>query len=57
MKGLTADEIFTLLINVDCIQDVQNIAEYIHENKDSYNALDNLLFQQQLMMYVNIFVK
>ena len=57
MKAFTPDEIFTLLANVDCIQDVQEIAEYIHENRDNYNALDNLLFQQALMININIFVK
>jgi len=52
----TPNEIYDLLLKVDCIEDTQRIADYINENKEHYSGFDQVLFKIALMTYVNIFV-
>lgn len=56
MRSFTTDEIFIILSNVTCIQDVQRIGDYLNENKDSYSVFDMMLFNGELMLLIDVFV-
>lgn len=55
-RNITPDEIWILIQNVDNIIDCQRIANYLHENKDSYSPWDMILFQRDLMIMIGLYI-
>lgn len=51
----TPDEVFTLLEEVDCKQDIKEIVEYLNQNIQSYCIIDQALFIKAVNYLTSIF--
>lgn len=56
MRPFSPDEIWILIQNVDNIIDCQRIADYLHENKDSFSPWDMILFQRGLIIMIELYI-
>jgi hypothetical protein len=54
MTIITADQIFDLFGNVSCKRDLQEIIDYIQENKKCYALFDLQLFNNCIATLFNV---
>lgn len=51
----THDEILIYFDAINCLEDIQVIADYLNENANDYSQFELAMFKRELRFYVELF--
>lgn len=52
----TPDEIMILIENINCLEDIQRLGDYVSENRDCYSLAEYGYFEKTLQIYTELFI-
>lgn len=54
MKAFSPDEVFIIIGNIDSLEAIQMLADYLNEYKDNYSDMDNYIFKEAILDLLSV---